>query len=572
LTEHTNDIPVGEFESVSELLMTSESLQIAFAALIIGIIVIASIYRKFSHWVESQKFSYTRPHIAQFVKTALLPVFAIALITSINIYTQAFELFDNDIDTKINSEAKDTFAKILNTINFLVIGYAVGKLIPIILTKREKSLQQRDDFEEWKEKRGFSDDEGDFFHKLMEWVPPKKAPEGLSQEEFEQMLTSPEGRLKLEHYRTSKGTPIGTFRSLVKDPFKKWQKSERQKYENYYKDCISGNNEAGRQLRPGVDPQEIFPIDVWREEKRENEYEPIIAGDKPPGYAEKKRQGLPKSLNQIIPTIVIAITIAAIVSWWGVDLFVLGTVIAGLGVGIGFALKETMENFFAYLMIRKDKIFIEGDRVEIDNYNGYIHKITSRVTYVRHALNESMAIFPTRQLVAAKVINFSKEIKYVPALVYVGVSYLNNARQVAAILTKIGRRAMREIKDDKGNHIVVQNRCPYLDENKPSCGCDKGVVIDLNQPKVRFIKFNDSSLDFKLWVYVRDYTMQFRVESAMNIMIQEEFAKHDIRIPWPIRTVYEGNEKREAEEISQKEKERQDTLREYGIGDVRLDD
>ncbi|MDX1596705.1 MAG: mechanosensitive ion channel, partial [Nitrosopumilaceae archaeon] len=319
-------------------------------------------------------------------------------------------------------------------------------------------------------------------------------------------------------------------------------------------------------------PQEIFPLDTWREEKRENDYEPIVAGDKPPGFAEKKRQGLPKSLNQIIPTIVVATTIAAIVSWWGVDLFVLGTVVAGLGVGIGFALKETMENFFAYLMIRKDKIFIEGDRVEIDNYNGYIHKITSRVTYVRHALNESMAIFPTRQLVAAKVINFSKEIKYVPALVYVGVSYLNNAKQVAAILTKIGKRAMREIKDEKGNHIVVQNRCPYLDQNKPSCGCDKGVVIDLNQPKVRFVKFNDSSLDFKVWVYVRDYTMQFRVESAMNMMIQEEFAKHDIRIPWPIRTIYEGNEKREAEEISQKESERQETLREYGIGDVRLDE
>lgn len=48
--------------------------------------------------------------------------------------------------------------------------------------------------------------------------------------------------------------------------------------------------------------------------------------------------------------------------------------------------------------------------------------------------------------------------------------------------------------------------------------------------------------------------MQFRVDSAMNIMIQEEFAKHDIGIPWPIRTIYEGNEKREAKEISQKEK------------------
>lgn len=571
MTEHTNQIPVGEFESVSELILTSESLQIAFVALVVGIIAIASIYRKFSNWVESQKFSYTRPHMARFIKTGLLPVFAIALITSINVYAQAFELFGTEIEGEV-SKPKETFAKILNTINFLVIGYAVGKLIPVILDKRAKSLLQHDDYVEWKERRGFLDDDGDLFHKLMEWIPPKNAPEGFDQKEFEKMLTIKEERKRLEHYRTAKGIPVGTFRSLVKNPFKEWQKSEWQKYEKYYDACVSGNNESGRKLMPGVEPQEIFPIDTWREEKRENDYEPIIPGDKPPGYAKKKRQGLPKSLNQIIPTMIIAATVAAIVSWWGVDLFVLGTIVAGLGIGIGFALKETMENFFAYLMIRKDKIFIEGDRVEIDNYNGYIHKITSRVTYVRHALNESMAIFPTRQLVAAKVINFSKEIKYVPALVYVGVSYLNNAKQVASILTKIGKRAMREIKDEKNNHIVVQNRCPYLDVNKPSCGCDKGVMIDLNQPKVRFYAFNDSSLDFKLWVYVRDYTMQFRVESAMNMMIQEEFAKHDIRIPWPIRTIYEGNEKREAEEMSQKEKVRQETLSEYGIGDVRLEE
>ena len=57
-------------------------------------------------------------------------------------------------------------------------------------------------------------------------------------------------------------------------------------------------------------------------------------------------------------------------------------------------------------------------------------------------------------------------------MVAVGVSYLNNARQVTAILTKIGKRAMKEVKDENGHHLIVQKRCPYLEENKPSCGCD----------------------------------------------------------------------------------------------------
>ena len=49
------------------------------------------------------------------------------------------------------------------------------------------------------------------------------------------------------------------------------------------------------------------------------------------------------------------------VSWWGVDLFVLATATGGLAIGVGLALQETLQNWFAYIMIRKEKIFVEGD-------------------------------------------------------------------------------------------------------------------------------------------------------------------------------------------------------------------
>jgi len=35
----------------------------------------------------------------------------------------------------------------------------------------------------------------------------------------------------------------------------------------------------------------------------------------------------------------------------------------------------------------------------------------------------------------------------------------------------------------------------------------------------------------------------------MRKIMYKEFKDYDIRIPWPIRTVYQGDEKREAEEI-----------------------
>jgi len=356
---------------------------------------------------------------------------------------------------------------------------------------------------------------------------------------------------------------------MGKDPLEEWKKAERKKYEKYLSDCLSGNNETGRKLTLGAKPQEIYPIDLWREEKRQRGYDPIIPASKPAGHAELQEERVPKSAKQVLPIGIFVATVIGVVGWWGVDLFVLATATGGMALGIGLALKETMENYFAYILIRKDNIFVEGDRVQLESgYNGLVHRITPRVTYVRHGLNESLAIIPTRQLVSAEIINYTKEIKLVPAVVDVGVSYLNDPKQVAAILVKVGKRALIEVKDSNGHHVARQIRCPYLDQNKPSCGCDKDIHVDIAQPTVRFNKFNDSSLDFAVIVYVRDYGSQFKMKSDMRVIMYEEFKEYDIRIPWPIRTVYQGDEKREEQEIAEYESKRKQVVDEFGIGDL----
>ena len=569
--EELSQISVGEFETVSQLLASSEALQMAFLIMIAGIIGIVIGYRKFSSWVGSRKIYYTRPHLSRFVRRAVLPFFAIALITAINVHIQTGVLLGED-PTIVGNEgvsAEETFAKILNTFNILVIGYTISHLVPIALAKRDKSSLEKEDFDGWFELRGFVDDDGDLFHKLYKWVPPKIRPEEIDEEEFEERLKTPEGYEFLENFRTIKGNPIGGYEKLVEDPFEEWKQSERAKYKKYFENCASGNNQSGRKLKAGVKPDEIFPIDVWREEKRIHGYEPIIPSNRPPGYAKKKREGIPKSAKQILPVGIFIVTILGVVAWWGVDLIVLATATGGLAIGLGLALQETMQNYFAYIFIRKDKIFVEGERVKLDTgYNGYVHKITPRVTYVRDALNESMAIIPTRQLVSAQIVNYTQGVRMVPAVVDVGVSYLNDPRQVSAILVKVGKRAMKEVVDGKGRHLIRQRRCPYLEKNKPSCGCDKDIHVDINQPVVRFNQFNDSSLDFSLWVYVRDYGAQFKTKTDMRIMMYEEFKRYDIRIPWPIRTVYQGDERREQEEIDKLAKDREKVIDEFGTGDI----
>ena len=569
-------ISVGEFETVSHLLASSESLQMAFLVMIIGIIVIIVVYRKLSSWVGSHKFYYHRPHLSRFIRKAILPVFAIALITTINVYVQTGILLDAE-DTHMSGlgsgdqqmSATDTFTKILNTFNILVIGYTVSHLVPIALTKREKTIREKDDFDAWFDMRGFRDDAGDLFHKMYKWTPPKSTPDELEKDDFEKLLSTKDGVRHLEQFRTAQGNPIGGYEKQTSDPFEMWKKSERVKYVQYYENCLSGANQSGRSLRPNAKPTEIFSIDVWRDEKRDTGYEPVVPSARPPGYAEKKRKDVPKSTKQVLSVGIFAATILGVVGWWGVDLIVVATATGGFSIGLGLALQETMENYFAYIRIRKDKIFVEGDRVQLDTgYNGYVHKITPMSTYVRNAIHESIAIIPTKQMVTAQIINYTKENKLVPAVVKVGVSYLNDPEQVTAILNKVGERGMREITDLKGRHLTRQNRCPYLDENKQSCGCDKDLHVDITQPAVRFTNFNDSSLDFSLWLYVKDYGSQFRATTRLRLIMYEEFKKYDIRIPWAIRTIYQGDESKEVEEIDRLNPERESVKREYGLGDL----
>jgi potassium-dependent mechanosensitive channel len=564
----------GQIGTLVDLLSSSLSLQIAFVILIVGLIVIGTIYKKFHKWTRTKKFSYVNPITADIVRRAVLPVLTLALISSINIYIQTFELFIDPSDIMheqldVMLTPGETFAKLLNSMNILIIAFTAGHIVTILLEKAEKLKLEKDDFKAWKDLNGFKDDENDLFHRCYRWIPPKHPPEDISDEEFQEFLKTKEGRDYLEKFTTSGGSRIGSYEKLVKDPFSEWQKSEHKKYVQYYDDCVSGENELGRPLLPGRIPDEIYEVDIWGDEKRISNYEPVIPGSKPPGYADKKREGLPKPFRNFIPLGVFLGAVLGIISWWGVDLFVLATASGGIALGVGFALKETFENYFAYLMVRKDKIFVEGERIALaSGYKGIVYKITSRVTYVRHPLNESIAIVPTRQLVTSEIINYTKEFAIVPAIVEVGVSYLNEPKQVAATLMKVGIRALKEVKDSKGKHLAIQSKCPNVDDNKPSCGCDKSFILDIEQPTVRFNKFNDSSLDFALWVYVRDYGSRFKMQTDMRMMIYEEFKKYDIRIPWPIKTVYQGDEKRESEEIARGDVERKELIKKYSIGDL----
>ena len=84
MVEELSEFSAGEFQTVSELLASSSDLQYLMCILIGGLIAIAVGYHSFGKWMYGKEFSYTRPHVSRFARTAMLAFFAIGLVTSIN--------------------------------------------------------------------------------------------------------------------------------------------------------------------------------------------------------------------------------------------------------------------------------------------------------------------------------------------------------------------------------------------------------------------------------------------------------------------------------------------------------
>ena len=130
-----SNFDTSQVQTLSELVLSSSSIQMSLIFLTVGIIFIVAIHQNFSRWASSKKVSHIHPELAEFVRKAMLPIFAIFLITAINVYVQAFELFDEEAEV-LEAELSDKltqgeiFAKMLNSMNIFAIGYAVSQLVP----------------------------------------------------------------------------------------------------------------------------------------------------------------------------------------------------------------------------------------------------------------------------------------------------------------------------------------------------------------------------------------------------------------------------------------------------------
>lgn len=196
--------------------------------------------------------------------------------------------------------------------------------------------------------------------------------------------------------------------------------------------------------------------------------------------------------------IVIGVLVAfAIVN---IDFTTLKVLIGALGVGIGFGLREIVNNLISGFILLSDKTVVHDDLIEVNGLLGRVETVGIRTTIVK-TFNNVEVIVPNTNLVNNELINYTHSDPVIRIDVPIGVSYKSDPFKVKNLLSENVSKLEGILKEP-------------------------GVTI-------YFTNFGESSLDFQVSVWTDNALKKKLIESEVRYLIWKTLKENDIEIPFP---------------------------------------
>lgn len=219
-----------------------------------------------------------------------------------------------------------------------------------------------------------------------------------------------------------------------------------------------------------------------------------------------------RAVNRLLSTLAYA-TLLVLGATIALTVLNLGTAVASilgaagiLGLAIGFAAQNTVENLIAGVLISVRRPIREGDLVEAHDVFGKVEEINLRATVLRTPTGQLVYV-PNGEVFRAKLINYSKLGQRRVDLAC-GVSYADD-------LETVRRVAIEAIE---------------------------GVPQRIQGKEVEFYyeEFGGSSINFvvRFWIEFSNRHAQYKqAQTAAIVALKRAFDENGISIPFPIRTL-----------------------------------
>lgn len=175
----------------------------------------------------------------------------------------------------------------------------------------------------------------------------------------------------------------------------------------------------------------------------------------------------------------------------------------GLSTGIGFAMKDIIENIYYGISLMTGRIKV-GDLIECDGIRGSVSSINYTSTMV-NTTDGSVIAFQNSQLFTKNYKNLTRNHGYELDVIVIGVAYGSNAAQVKALLTDTVSKL--DCRDKKKDVNVV------------------------------FSNFGADSIDFKVLVWIPVLTRTY-ADGEIKEAIYNCLNENNIEIPFPQRDIH----------------------------------
>ncbi len=199
-----------------------------------------------------------------------------------------------------------------------------------------------------------------------------------------------------------------------------------------------------------------------------------------------------------------AIVILLFLSQVGLDVT---TAVAGLGIlglAIGFAAQDSLQNMISGVMIMVDRPFEVGDIVEIEGERGEVIRFTLRSTRIQ-TLRDRVIVMPNIKMIDQKLVNHSAR-RWLRVDIPFGIAYKESIAEAREV-------ALATVEGDER-------------------------ILDEPAPEVVTTGLSDSSVDLELRFYIEDAAREPRVRFDYLERVRTALGEADIEIPFPHLQVF----------------------------------
>jgi small-conductance mechanosensitive channel len=216
-------------------------------------------------------------------------------------------------------------------------------------------------------------------------------------------------------------------------------------------------------------------------------------------------RGVPYAISGLVRYTLVFFGFLVGLSAAGFELTKLTVIIGGLGVGVGFGLQNVVSNFASGLILLFERPIQVGDTVQLPDVWGSMKRIGIRASVIRR-FDGADVIVPNSMLISDQVTNWTYGDRLRRMEIDVGVEYGTPARRVIDLLVAVA----------KANPKVIANP----------------------EPRAYFTDFGDSSLDFKLRVWVENFDDGYSTRSDIAVAVQQALDEAGIGVPFPQRDLH----------------------------------